>query len=295
MQITPILITSGAIGGVGFVCGTALALAAKFLAVKEDPRVEEMEEILPGANCGGCGYAGCADYAKAVVIDGASINLCAPGGAEVLELMAKAMGQEASAEEKKVAVVMCRGNSENAPRKHLYNGVADCTAAHAVAGGDKICGYGCLGYGSCARICPSGAIEIADDLAIVHPELCISCGACVKACPRTLIKMVPVSKSIHVFCSSKDKGPAVKKACQVGCIGCRMCVKLAGEAFEMDGFLALRNYEIPVENEEIVDKCPGKCILKCGPSEAPQQTPTETDDAVSTEELPQAQAEGSSE
>ncbi len=295
MNLSAILITSGAIGGVGLVCGTALALAAKFLAVKEDPRVEEMEEILPGANCGGCGFAGCADYAKAVVIDGASINLCAPGGAEVLGLMAEAMGQEASAEEKKVAVVMCAGDSEKAPRKHLYNGVADCAAAAAVGGGDKLCSYGCLGYGSCARVCPSGAIELKDNIAIVHPDLCISCSACVKACPRDIIAMVPESKSVHVLCSSKDKGPVAKKACKVACIGCRMCLKLAGDSFEMDGFLALRNYDIPVttEGEVIVDKCPGKCIVKCGESEAtapveaeaaPEPTETQSAPPVAEEE-----------
>jgi electron transport complex protein RnfB len=273
MNVTPILITSGAIGGVGLACGTALALAAKFLAVKEDPRVEAMQEILPGANCGGCGFAGCADYAKAVVLDGAAITLCAPGGAEVLEKMAAAMGMEATAEEKKVAVVMCAGSSQKAPRKHLYNGVADCNAAATVAGGDKLCSYGCLGYGSCARVCPAGAIAFKDSLAIVHPDLCISCGACVSACPRDIIKMVPISKTIHVLCSSKDKGPVVKKGCSVGCIGCRMCLKLAGESFEMDGFLALRNYDLPVESEVIVEKCPGKCIVKCGESEVPQEAP----------------------
>jgi Na+-translocating ferredoxin:NAD+ oxidoreductase subunit B len=292
MDINTILITSGSIGGVGLACGTALALAARFLAVKEDPRVEAMEEILPGANCGGCGLAGCADYAKAVVIDGAAINLCAPGGAEVLANMAAAMGMEASAEEKKVAVVMCAGDSEKAPRKHLYNGVADCTAAAAVAGGDKLCRYGCLGYGSCARVCPSGAIEFRNNIAIVHPDLCISCGACLRACPRDLIKMVPISKTIHVLCSSKDKGPIVKKACQVGCIGCRMCLKLAGDSFEMDGFLALRNYEIPVENELIVEKCPGKCIVKCGESEVTAQeqpAPTATEAPV---EAADAKTEG---
>ena len=281
MNITPILITSGAIGGIGLVCGTALALAAKFLAVEEDPRVETMGELLPGANCGGCGFAGCADYAKAVVLNGAAINLCAPGGAEVLENIAAAMGMEASAEEKKVAVVMCAGGATKAPRKHIYNGVADCKAAAAVAGGDKLCSYGCLGYGSCARVCPAGAFSFEDNLAKVHPELCISCGACVKSCPRALIKMVPISKSIHVLCSSKDKGPLVKKACQVGCIGCRMCLKLAGDSFEMDGFLALRNYDIPVASEAIVEKCPGKCIVKSGESEVPQpETETVTEDAA---------------
>ena len=262
MNTLPVLITSGVIGGTGLVCGGALALAAKFLAVKEDPRIAEMEEILPGANCGGCGFAGCADYAKAIIVDGAAINLCAPGGQEVLDLLAKATGQEADAAHRKVAVVMCGGDSEKAPRKHLYNGVADCAAATAVAGGDKACNYGCLGYGSCARVCPVSAIEIRDGLAVVHPDLCISCGACVKLCPRNLIKMVPADQTIHVFCSSKDKGPVVKKACTVGCIGCRVCVKLGGEAFAMDGFLALRDYEKLVENDQVIEKCPGKCIRK---------------------------------
>ncbi len=292
MDINTILITAGAIGGVGLVCGTALALAAKFLAVKEDPRVEAMEEILPGANCGGCGFAGCADYAKAIINDGAAINLCAPGGAEVLDAIAKAMGIEASVEEKKVAVVMCAGDSDKAPRKHLYNGVADCTAAAAVAGGDKVCRYGCLGYGSCANVCPVGAIEIKKGVAIVHPELCISCGACVSACPRNLIKMVPISRTIHVLCSSKDKGPVVKKACQVGCIGCRMCVKLAGDAFEMDGFLARRNYDIPVENEGIVEKCPGKCIIKRGDSEDPAPAKPETAPEQTEGEASETKREG---
>jgi len=270
----PIILTSAVIGGTGFICATTLAIAAKFLSVKEDPRIEAMEELLPSANCGGCGYAGCADYAKAVVLDNAPINLCAPGGADTLAKIAEAMGVEASAEERKVAVVMCAGDSDNAPRKFIYNGIADCAAAAAVAGGDKLCKYGCLGYGSCANVCPVGAIKIENNIAIVIPELCISCGACVKACPRDLIKMVPESKTIHVLCSSKDKGPIAKKSCKVSCIGCRMCLKLAGDAFEMtDKFLAARNYEIPVENELIIEKCPGKCIVKCGPSEAPQTTP----------------------
>jgi len=269
-----ILTTTLTIGGIGLVCGAALALAARFLAVDEDPRIAEVEELLPGANCGGCGYAGCADYAKAIVIDGAAVNLCAPGGAEVLALLARHMGVEAEPGERKVAVVLCGGDNRKAVRTFSYNGVADCAAAHAVGGGEKGCAYGCLGYGSCARVCPSGAIEITDQqIAIVHPELCIGCGACVRACPRGLIKMIPANRVIHVLCSSKDKGPAVKKVCSVGCIGCTLCTRLApDEAITMDGPLAVVDYSKPLDSDAVVEKCPAKCIVRRN-MEAPARPP----------------------
>ncbi len=269
-ETTIILETTIVISGVGLVCGAALAAAAKFLAVEEDPRIAEAEACLPGANCGGCGFAGCADYAKTIIVDHAAINLCAPGGADTLKALAALLGVTAEASERKVARVLCGGDNHKAGRKHLYNGIADCTAAAAVGGGDKLCSYGCLGYGSCARVCPSGAIAITDGLAVVHPDLCISCGACVKACPRALIKMVPESRTIHVMCSSKDKGPAVKKACTVGCIGCRICTKFAEEdAITMDGFLAVVDYSKPLTNPLTAEKCPGKCIVNLAPVPAP--------------------------
>jgi len=262
--------TTLTVGGIGLVCGASLALAAKFLAVTEDPRIEAVNELLPGANCGGCGFAGCADYAKAIVIDGAQVNLCAPGGEGILRLLAEYMGVEASAGVKNVALVLCGGDSTRAPRRFDYNGVADCTAAHAVDGGDKQCRYGCLGYGSCARSCPVGAIEITDaSLAIVHPELCIGCGACVRTCPRQLIKMVPVNRTVHVICSNRDKGPVARKLCTVACIGCRACTKLVeDEAIKMDGFLAIVDYDKPIDDDAAVQKCPGKCMTRCDLSAA---------------------------
>jgi electron transport complex protein RnfB len=258
-----IVTTTLAIGGMGLFCGAALALAARFLAVKEDPRIEAVTEILPGANCGGCGFAGCADYARAIVVDGAAVNLCAPGGTETIAKLAAYLGVVAEVAVRKVAIVLCGGDATKAPRRFLYNGVADCSAAHAVDGGDKKCRYGCLGYGSCARVCPVGAIEITSaNLAVVHPELCIGCGACVKPCPRQLIKMVPESRRIHVLCSSKDKGPIVRACCLVGCIGCRVCTKLVEDnAIVMDGFLAVVDYAKPIETEQPIEKCPGKCII----------------------------------
>ena len=257
-----IVATTLAIGGLGLACGTALALAARFLSVTEDPRVAEITELLPGANCGGCGFAGCADYAKAIVVDDAAINLCAPGGAEILEKLAAVLGKTAQAAERKVAIVLCGGTVEQAARRSSYNGVADCAAAHTVAGGDKACRYGCLGYGSCARACPVGAIELRDGVALVHPDICIGCGACVKTCPRGLVAMVPAARTIHVLCRSRDRGPAVKKACKVGCIGCTLCTKLAKDSIRMDGFLAVVDYTVPLEDDKVVEKCPANCIVR---------------------------------
>ncbi len=260
----PIVLAAVTVGGSGLVCGALLAIASKFFAVKEDPRIEKAQDLLPGANCGGCGFAGCADYAKAVVVENAEINLCTPGGNAVLKSLAKLLNKDATAANRKVALVACNGSDEHAQRKFLYNGIADCFAAHATGGGDKKCPYGCLGYGSCARVCPTGAIEITDGrLAIVHPELCISCGACVKTCPRHLITLIPETATIHVLCSSKDKGPVVKKYCKVGCIGCTLCTKqVENKEISMDGTLATVDYTKPFDGSKAIEKCPMNTIVE---------------------------------
>jgi RnfABCDGE-type electron transport complex B subunit len=269
--MTTILLGIAAVGGIALVCGTALAIAARFLAVEEDPRIEQVCRLLPGTNCGGCSLAGCAEYARELVAGAAKVDRCGPGGAAVAEKVAAFFGREpAAVAETMTALVLCGGDTEKAPRKCAYNGIADCAAAASVGGGDKLCRYGCLGYGTCARACPAGAIEITPkSLAVVHPELCIGCGLCVKACPRRIIRMVPVARRIHVLCSSKDKGPVVKKACKVGCIACTVCAKLAeNQAIRMEGALAVVDYSKPLENETLVEKCPGHCIVKHeGPAE----------------------------
>ncbi len=268
----PILTSSLWIGGIGLASAAALAVADKYLSLPEDPRVTRVTECLPGANCGGCGFAGCADYARAIVLNGADPSLCAPGGPACVQAIAACLGVTASVRERRVALVLCCGDDTEAVRRAAYNGITDCAAAQATAGGDKGCTYGCLGYGSCARVCPVNAVAFRNGLAVIDKARCIACGKCVAACPRKLIKLVPASAEIHVLCSSKDKGPAVKKVCGTGCIGCRLCTKTADGAITMDGFLAVVDYTKPLTNEETVAKCPAHCIRK-DPSPAAAPNP----------------------
>lgn len=244
-------------------CGVILALAARYLAVPEDPRVAEIAALLPGANCGACGCAGCGDYARALVAGNTSCSLCAPGGPAVAEAIAEKLGLTAGAMEKQTAFVLCGGGLSKTTRRAAYNGIADCAAAAATAGGDKACAYGCLGYGSCLQVCPVRAIRLEDGVAVVDSARCIACGLCLKQCPRAVIRLVPVSARLHVVCASKAKGPEVKKVCSAGCIGCRICTKTAGEAIVMEGFLGKRDYTRPVDEataETTAAKCPGTCM-----------------------------------
>lgn len=264
MDIHAIIVTAAVIGIIGLVCGAALAFVAAKFAVKENPLAAAALEALPGANCGGCGFAGCADYAKAIAEKDAPLNMCAPGGAATAAKLAEITGRAALEVEPMTAVVLCGGDSSAAKRKFDYNGIAECSAANSTAGGDKTCPYGCLGYGSCVRACANGAISVVNRVAVVDPSKCGACGACVKACPRGLIKLVPKKHSFHVLCSSKDKGPAVRQYCSNGCIGCRICTKLDETgAFTADGFLAKVDYsKAPAVNEALPEKCPGHCIRK---------------------------------
>ena len=244
------------------ILGVIIGLVANLFAVKTDPRIEETEELLPGANCGGCGFAGCSDFAKACVSGDATPDKCPVCDGGNIAKIEKLLGLDAGGAEKQVAVVMCGGDNSDAQKAVKYNGINDCKAAALVAGGDKGCEYGCLGFASCSRACPFDAIEMKNGLAIVHPELCVGCGKCVATCPRNIIKMVPASVEVHVYCSSKDKGAAKKKVCNVPCIGCRKCVKVADEGqMEIDGFLVSVNYDNP-PSKDIIEaaKCPTGCL-----------------------------------
>lgn len=246
-----------AVAVMGGIFGVVLAIAAQKFAVKVDPRITQISEALPGANCGGCGYPGCSGYAVAIVQGGAETNLCAPGGANAANEIARIMGVEAAAAEPKVAVVMCRGTLAVAGRKFDYDGISDCRAAILVNAGPKGCRYGCLGLGSCMQACPFGAILVTEDrIPVVIEEKCVGCGKCVETCPKGIIDLAPRSKHVHVVCRNRDKGGTAKKLCKIACIACKRCEKECKfDAIHVENNLAIIDY----------DKCKdcGKCVLVC--------------------------------
>ncbi|KYM47166.1 RnfABCDGE type electron transport complex subunit B [Fusobacterium necrophorum] len=214
------------LGVTGLAMGLFLAFAAKKFEVQIDPKIEEIIGILPGANCGGCGYPGCSGYASAIVEEGAAMTLCSPGGASVAAKIGDIMGASVDTSgEKVVARVLCQGDNTFSKKRFDFDGeLKTCSAVTLYAGGDKSCKYGCLGYGDCERVCPVGAIVVNEKgIASVDEEACISCGLCVKACPKSVIAMTPAAKKVTVKCMSKDKGGDAKKACGIACIGCGIC------------------------------------------------------------------------
>lgn len=216
------------LAGLGTVFGVGLAFAAQKFAVKVDPKVEMVRDVLPGANCGACGFAGCQGYAESVVSNpDVAANLCAPGKASVAEAVARITGKVAAAVEPNFARIMCQGGCSRSLKKFRYEGVQDCRAAVLAGGGDKACGYGCLGYGTCARVCPFGAITMNEDsMPVVDITKCTGCRKCEQACPKKVIEVLPASRQVLVACHSKDKGAETKKNCDVGCIACGKCVKV---------------------------------------------------------------------
>jgi len=249
------------LGGIGLAAAVALGFAAKKFAVEVDPRELAVAEVLSGANCGACGYPGCAAYAKAVASGEAAPNLCTPGGASTVDKIAHIMGVAAVTTAPQIAVVLCQGDNKKAKAKYHYLGVTDCNAAQKIADGPKECPGGCLGLGTCARVCPFGAIEItAEGLAVISREKCTGCKKCVPACPRNVIRMTPLDATVHVLCNSRDKGAVVRKYCQVGCIACQICVKTVPGAYVVEENLARVLYEHYDQAAPAVAKCPTKCI-----------------------------------
>lgn len=249
------------LGILGLIFGAVLAYASKKFAVKVDERVEKILGVLPGANCGGCGFPGCGGLANAIVEGGVPINACPVGGADCSCKIGEIMGMTADRGEKQVAKILCKGNCQSAKNKYEYEGIYDCRSANSLNSGAKECKFGCLGLGTCRDYCKFGAISILDGVAIIDEDKCVMCGKCIEVCPKHIIAPKPVSKEVVVECSSLEFGKSVKEKCSVGCIGCGMCVKACPfGAIEFENKIAKINYEKCVECMSCVIKCPTKVI-----------------------------------
>lgn len=248
------------LGILGLFFGLLLAVTARVFTVQSDPQVDAVREVLPGANCGACGYAGCVNFAGAVVQGKAKTNGCIPGGEETARAVAEVLGQKFEEAVQPVATVFCIGDVTRAADRYIYDGVKECAAANSIYGGFKACRYGCLGLGDCVRACIFDAIKMGKHgLPVVDSEKCTGCGLCAEACPRDIIKMLPKGEQGHlVLCSSHDRGKAVSSVCSVGCIACKACIKACPrDAIVMEDNLA-------VIDQEKCDDC-GECVLKCKP------------------------------
>ena len=257
------IVLAGIILGVmGLVFGALLSFAAKKFAVEVDPRVIEVREAVPGANCGACGFPGCDGFSNAVVKGIAPVNGCPVGGAPVAAKLAQIMGVEAGATIKKIARVKCEGHDENCGNRYDYDGFESCVAANMLNGGPKKCLFGCMGLGSCVQVCPFDAIFINDKgIAEVDKEKCTACNKCVEICPKAVISLVPYEQLTIVACNNKEKGPQVKKNCNVACIACGICEKnCPHDAIHVLNNLAEIDYDKCTNCMICVEKCPTKAI-----------------------------------
>ncbi|MCD4796093.1 MAG: RnfABCDGE type electron transport complex subunit B [Candidatus Cloacimonetes bacterium] len=264
--MTIILYSIGTLGVLGLIYGLGLAFASKKFHVHVDPKIEEINEILPGVNCGACGHPGCSAYAEAVVLKNEDIDKCAPGGDEVIKHIAEIMGMEASSADKKIAVIHCQsGGKNNTFFRYKYQGIATCKAAILISGGPNLCNYGCVYQNDCIAACKFDAIHLNDNgMRIVDKEKCTGCSACVVACPRNLIELVSSKKRVHVLCTSHDKGAVSRKLCgnKTACIGCMLCLKKCPkDAIEMQDNLAVINYDKCINCGLCADVCPTSAIF----------------------------------
>ena len=264
MEFNDVLIPVAIFAGMGILLGLALAIASRVFAVKVDERIPQVTEALPGANCGGCGYSGCAALAEAIVKGEAMPSACNSCSAEGSRRIGEIMGIEVEESVPVHAHVMCSGNCHTARYKYRYEGAVDCIAAEKLGGGDKVCPNGCVGLGTCVAACKYDAIHVVEGLAVVDDAKCIGCGACSVICPKHLISMIPVSSKYCVECRSVDNGAITRKQCDVGCISCKICEKNCPVgAITVTDFVATIDQNKCIGCGKCAAKCPRKIIKLC--------------------------------
>ena len=263
-MIEGILIPVLSIGIVAVVLGALLGFSGKKFHVKVDPKIESIHQMLPGTNCGSCGFPGCAMFAQAVVNVKADYKGCPPGGSSTAVKIAETMGIDAASSARKVAFLKCNGKEDNVKRRYIYDGPVNCVAASQLAtGGNKSCSYSCIGLESCKNACPFDAIKIADGIVKINPKKCTACKKCITACPKNLIEIVPDRNKVRILCNSRDSGRQTRINCRAGCIGCNLCLKAcAFGAIIVEDNLARIDYDKCTLCMTCVDKCPTKAIKK---------------------------------
>ena len=284
LSTVTMLLAAGVLGLLAVFVAFVLGWANRAFHVTVDPKILALVDALPGANCGGCGFVGCGEYAEAVAAGGTDITLCAPGGAACAGQLAEIMGVEVEQTFPYRAVVHCAAQTQQRLGRTDYLGEPTCVAANLVAGVQG-CTYGCLGLGDCVASCPYDAIHIVDGLSTVDYDKCVGCKNCARVCPRNIITMVPfkAERMLVVACSNKDFGPQVKAVCDIGCIGCKACTKHA-EPMGMEGHLSVIDYDAYESEDQFakaLEKCPRESMIFVG-KPRPEDLA-----AVAAEELPE--------
>ena len=266
-----LLVTVLVVSGLAALLALLLYLVANKFKVDEDPRIDDVEKMLPGANCGGCGFPGCRGMSEALVNrEDISALYCPVGGAECMKAIAGYLGKAVAEKEPMVAVVRCAGSCENRPKTNRFDGAPSCLVASSLYAGDTGCSFGCLGLGDCAAKCEFDALHInpATGLPEVDEEKCTACGACVRACPKMIIelrKKAPKGRKIYVSCVNKAKGAVARKACKVACIGCGKCAKVcAHDAITVENNLAYIDFAKCKMCRKCVVECPTGAIVEFG-------------------------------
>ncbi len=264
MDLNAVIISMASMGGLGLLFSAGLAIANKKLYVEEDPRITQVLEELPGANCGGCGYPGCANFAENLVNGSAAVNGCPVNTADGTETIARIMGVDAESGEKLIARVICLGGDYETAKMGTYNGIQSCTAAHLMGGGDRLCDYGCIGFGECVEVCPFDAMYMNENnLPVIIEDKCTGCGNCAEICPRDVIEMHPESHKLFIMCNNTDAPKEARQTCIKACIGCGICIRAVEEdEIILENNLARINYDkygqVPVVPTE---KCsPGSFV-----------------------------------
>ena len=260
----------GVVAALGAVFGTGLSIASKKFAVHTDPKVEKILALLPGANCGACGYPGCSGLAEAIATGKATVAPCISCTSENRKEIAAIMGitgeTQISSKLRKVAILSCNGNHVTAPKRFEYKGIKDCHLVANFFAGPGRCSFGCLGFGSCIKICPFGAISMGENgLPKFDYEKCTGCGLCVQQCPQRVITLVNSDSKIHIKCNNRDKGKAAMLDCSVSCISCGLCEKVCPTGAiklhdDVNGSIPIIDYNKCIECGLCVKKCPRHCI-----------------------------------